>query len=82
VRTSGLTVTSDKPELGGEWAQTITRRALQGQADRIASQAKFEEAKNKPADSVPEISDDPTMREYRQRMNWNCSGSTPNSAQR
>jgi len=38
------------------------------QADRIASQAKFEEAKNKPADSVPEISDDPTMREYRQRM--------------
>src|SRR6267142_2448381 len=68
VRTSGLTVTSDKQNLAENGLKQLQAELSKAQADRIASQAKFEEAKNKPADSVPEISDDPTMREYRQRM--------------
>ena len=68
VRTSGLTVTSDKQNLAENGLKQLQDELSKAQADRIASQAKFEEAKNKPADSVPEISDDPTMREYRQRM--------------
>src|SRR5260221_1249516 len=38
------------------------------QADRIAGQAKLEGAKSKPADTLPEVLDDTTMREYRQRL--------------
>src|SRR5439155_5029891 len=38
------------------------------QANRIATQAKSEEAKSKPADSLPEMLEDPTMREYRQKL--------------
>ena len=34
------------------------------QADRVDKQAKFEEAKSKPAESLPETIDDPTLREY------------------
>src|SRR6266853_1452314 len=68
VRTSGLTVTSDKQNLAENGLKQLQDELSKAQADRIASQAKFEETKNKPADSVPEISDDPTMREYRQRM--------------
>jgi len=68
VRTSGLTVTSDKQNLAENGLKQLQDELSKAQADRIASQAKFEEAKNKPADSVPEISEDPTMREYRQKM--------------
>src|SRR6266481_3138689 len=68
VRTSGLTVTSDKQNLAENGLKQLQDELSKAQADRIASQAKFEEAKNKPADSVPEILEDPTMREYRQKM--------------
>ncbi len=38
------------------------------QADRVDKQAKFEEAKSKPAESLPETIDDPTLREYRLKL--------------
>ncbi len=38
------------------------------QAERILNDAKYEEAKSKPADSLAEVQEDPTMREYRQKL--------------
>jgi len=46
VRTSGLTVTSDKQNLAENGLKQLQDELSKAQADRIASQAKFEEAKN------------------------------------
>jgi len=68
ARTSGLTFTSEKENLAENQLKEIQDEVSKAQADRIASQAKAEAAKSKPPDSLPEILEDPTMREYRQRL--------------
>src|SRR6266849_8369407 len=68
ARTSGLTFTSEKENLAENRLKELQGELSKAQADRIANQAKFEGAKSKPADSLPEILEDPTMREYRQRL--------------
>src|SRR5216683_1996175 len=68
ARTSGLTVTSEKENLAENRLKEIQDELSKAEADRIGTQAKFEGAKSKPADSLPEILEDPTMREYRQRL--------------
>src|SRR5437899_2239572 len=68
ARTSGLTFTSEKDNLAENKLKEIQDELSKAQADRIANQAKFEAAKSKPADSLPEVLEDPTMREYRQRL--------------
>jgi len=61
-------LTSEKDNLAENHLKQIQDELSKAQADRIASQAKFEGAKSKPADSLPEILEDSTMREYRQRL--------------
>jgi capsular exopolysaccharide synthesis family protein len=68
ARTSGLTFTSEKDNLAENKLKEIQDELSKAQADRIANQAKFEAAKSKPVDSLPEVLEDPTMREYRQRL--------------
>jgi capsular exopolysaccharide synthesis family protein len=68
ARTSGLTFTSEKENLAENRLKEIQDELSKAQADRIGSQAKSEAAKSKPPDSLPEILEDPTMREYRQRL--------------
>src|SRR6266403_1479810 len=68
ARTSGLTFTSEKENLAENQLKQIQDELSKAQADRIGTQAKYEGAKSKPADSLPEILEDPTMREYRQRL--------------
>jgi len=68
ARTSGLSVTSEKDNLEEDRLKALQDDLSKAQAERIASQAKLEEAKNKPTDSLPEILEDPTMREYRRRL--------------
>lgn len=68
AQTSGLSITSEKESLAEARLKEIQDELSKAQADRIASQAKFEEAKGKSADSLPEIMEDPTMRQYRQRL--------------
>jgi polysaccharide biosynthesis transport protein len=68
ARTSGLTFTSEKDNLAENQLKQTQDELSKAQADRISAQAKFEAAKSKPADSLPEILEDPTMREYRQRL--------------
>jgi len=68
ARTSGLTFTSEKENLAENRLKELQDELSKAQADRIGSQAKFEGAKSKPADSLPEILEDPTMRDYRQKL--------------
>jgi capsular exopolysaccharide synthesis family protein len=68
ARTSGLTFTSEKENLAENKIKELQDELSKAQADRIANQAKFEGAKSKPADSLPEILEDPTMRDYLQKL--------------
>jgi succinoglycan biosynthesis transport protein ExoP len=68
ARTSGLTFTSEKDNVAEIRLKELQDELSKAQADRVAKEAKFEEAKNKPAESLPEILDDPTLREYRLRL--------------
>jgi len=68
ARSSGLSFTSEKENLSESRLKEIQEELSKAQADRIANQSKFEEAKSKPADSLPEMLEDPTMREYRQKL--------------
>jgi succinoglycan biosynthesis transport protein ExoP len=66
--TSGLSLPSEKENLAENRLKEIQDELSKAQGDRIANQAKFEEATRRSADSVPEILEDPTMREYRQKL--------------
>jgi succinoglycan biosynthesis transport protein ExoP len=68
ARTSGLSFTSEKENLAESRLKELQDDLSKAQADRIANQAKLEGAKSKPADTLPEVLDDATMREYRQRL--------------
>src|SRR5216683_372611 len=68
AHTSGLTFASEKENLAEDKLKELQDELSKAQADRIANQAKFEAAKSKPADSLPEILEDPTMRDYRQKL--------------
>lgn len=68
ARTSGLSFTSEKENLAESRLKELQDALDKAQADRIANQAKLEGAKSKPADTLPEVLDDTTMREYRQRL--------------
>jgi capsular exopolysaccharide synthesis family protein len=68
ARASGLSFTSEKENLAESQLKELQDELSKVQAERIANQAKFEAAKSKPADSLPEMLDDPTMREYRQKL--------------
>jgi len=68
ARTSGLSFTSEKDNLAENRLKELGDELSKAQADRIASQAKFEGAKSKPAESLPEVLEDATMRDYRQRL--------------
>lgn len=68
ANTAGLTVTSEKDNLAEDKLKEVQEELSKAQADRIAKQAKFEEARSKPPDSLPDVSEDPTMRQYRQKL--------------
>lgn len=68
ARTSGLSFTSEKENLAESRLKELQDDLSKAQADRITNQAKLEGAKSKPADTLPEVLDDTTMREYRQRL--------------
>lgn len=68
ARTTGLTFTAEKESLAESRLKELQDELSKAQAERIADESKFEEAKGKAADSLPEIQDDATMREYRQKL--------------
>jgi len=68
ARVSGLTFTSEKDNVAEIRLKELQGELSKAEADRVSKEAKFEEAKSKPAESLPEVLDDPTLREYRLRL--------------
>jgi succinoglycan biosynthesis transport protein ExoP len=68
ARTSDLMVTSEKDNVAEIRLKELQEELSKAQADRVAKQAKLEEAKSKPADSLPEMLEDPTLREYHVKL--------------
>src|SRR5215510_14049214 len=68
AQTSGLAIRSEKESLAESRLKQLQDGLSKAQADRISTQAKFEEARKKSADSLPEILDDANMREERQKL--------------
>ena len=64
ARTSGLMYTSEKGNVDEQKLQQLQEALIKIQAERAEKQAKFEMATSKPPESLPEILDDPTLREY------------------
>ena len=65
---SGLSPTSEKDSPAVNRLKDLQDELSKAQADRIAKQAKFDEAKSKPVDSLPELLEDQTMRDYREKL--------------
>jgi capsular exopolysaccharide synthesis family protein len=68
VRTSGLAFTSEKDNVADVRLVELQAGLSSAQADRIATQVRFEQARITPADALPELLDDPALREYRLRL--------------
>jgi capsular exopolysaccharide synthesis family protein len=68
AQTSGLSYTADKESLAENRLKALQDELSKAQADRIDAQTKFDEARRKPADSLPEILDDSMMKEDRQKL--------------
>jgi succinoglycan biosynthesis transport protein ExoP len=68
ARSSGLTITSERDNVAEIRLKELQEELSKAQADRIAKQAKLEEAERKPADSLPEMLEDMTLRDYRVKL--------------
>ena len=68
AKTNGLTYAGERESLSENRLKEIQEELSKAQAERIANEARYQEAKKKSPDSLPEILEDPTMREYRQRL--------------
>src|SRR5450432_993165 len=67
ARSSGLTMTEKENVTEGRLKE-LQDELDKAQADRVDKQAKFEEAKSKPAESLPQTIDDPMLREYQLKL--------------
>ncbi len=64
ARTSGLTFTSEKVNLEEVRLREMQDDLSRAHADRVAKEAKSEEAKSKQIEALPEMLDDPTLRDH------------------
>jgi capsular exopolysaccharide synthesis family protein len=67
ANTTGLTFTSDHDNVAGDQLKLLQDELSAAQADTIAKQAKFEEAENKPIETLSD--DDPALHDYNQKLN-------------
>lgn len=72
ARTSGLTFTtsaSQRDNIADIRLKELQDDLSRANADRVAKEAKFEEAKTKQMEALPEMLDDPTLRDQRLKLN-------------
>lgn len=61
---ANLTITSERDNIAEESLRQIRQELSRAQADRIAKQAKFELASKASVDSLPDVLDNQTLKEY------------------
>jgi len=64
ARSSGLTFTDEKTSTSGEKLSDLQKQLLQAQAERVTKQSKYDMAKNSPAEALPDVLDDSSLRDY------------------
>ncbi|HYM08913.1 MAG TPA: polysaccharide biosynthesis tyrosine autokinase [Terriglobales bacterium] len=64
----GLTIISEKDNAVEERLQQIQLELSKAQADRVAKQSRYELAATAPAESLPEVLDDATLKEYQVQL--------------
>jgi polysaccharide biosynthesis transport protein len=65
---SGLLFTSEKDNVAEEKLRQLQDELSKAQADRVAAQSKYELATTAPPESLPQVLDDPTLKEYQVKL--------------
>ncbi|MBZ5586325.1 MAG: polysaccharide biosynthesis tyrosine autokinase [Acidobacteriia bacterium] len=65
---AGLLFTSEKDNVADEKLRQVQQELSRAQADRVTRQSKYELATTASADSLPEVLDDPTLKEYQVKL--------------
>jgi succinoglycan biosynthesis transport protein ExoP len=65
---SGLMFTSEKDNVAEEKLRELQEELSKAQADRVASQSRYELASTAAPESLPEVLDDATLKEYQVRL--------------
>jgi polysaccharide biosynthesis transport protein len=68
AKTSGLLFTSEKDNVADEKLRQLQEELSKAQSDRIAKQARYELASTAPPESLPEVLDDATLKEYQVKL--------------
>jgi succinoglycan biosynthesis transport protein ExoP len=68
ARSSGIVILPDKGNVADQKLEQIQEDLSKAQAALADKQAIYELAKNNPSESLPETLNDPTMRDYRQKL--------------
>jgi len=65
---SGLLFTSEKDNVAEEKLRQLQEELSKAQADRVAAQSKYELATTAPSQSLPQVLDDPTLKDYQVKL--------------
>jgi capsular exopolysaccharide synthesis family protein len=68
ARSSGLVFTSENGNVADQKLQQVQEDLSKAQSNLTEKQANYEMAKDNPVESLPATLDDPTMRDYRQKL--------------
>ena len=68
AQASGLLFTSEKDNVAEEKLRELQEELSKAQADRVASQSKYELASTASPESLPEVLDDATLKEYQVKL--------------
>jgi capsular exopolysaccharide synthesis family protein len=66
--TAGLLFTSEKDNVAEEKLRQLQQELSKAQADRVARQSQYELATKTPTDSLPEVLDDATLKDYQVKL--------------
>lgn len=68
AQVSGLLFTSEKDNVAEEKLRQLQEELSKAQADRVSKQSKYELAATVPSESLPEVLDDLTLKEYQVKL--------------
>src|ERR1035438_7827286 len=68
ARTAGLLFTAEKDNVAEEKLRQLQQELSKAQSDRVRSQSKYERAATAAPDSLPEVLDDATLKDYQVKL--------------